>query len=67
MSVPGTTRTFRNVRYLVAIGVKADIERASLSKTRCWPTFQANRTKQQIELMGRAGHERQIGGSPPAP
>ena len=27
----GTTRTFRNVRYSVAVGVKADIERAWLS------------------------------------
>jgi hypothetical protein len=31
-SACGTTRTFRNVRYLVAIGVKTDIARASLSK-----------------------------------
>jgi hypothetical protein len=29
MFVNGTTRTFRNVRYLVAVGCKADIEQAA--------------------------------------
>ena len=29
MSLFGTTRTFRNVRYSVAVGVKADIEQAA--------------------------------------
>ena len=29
MSPIGTTRTFRNVRYLVAVGYKADIEQAA--------------------------------------
>jgi hypothetical protein len=28
-STHGTTRTFRNVRYLVAVGCKADIEQAA--------------------------------------
>ena len=28
-SAYGTTRTFRNVRYLVAVGCKADIEQAA--------------------------------------
>jgi hypothetical protein len=28
-SESGTTRTFRNVRYLVAVGCKADIEQAA--------------------------------------
>jgi hypothetical protein len=29
MSLSGTTRTFRNVRYSVAVGCKADIEQAA--------------------------------------
>jgi hypothetical protein len=29
MSAIGTTRTFRNVRYSVAVGCKADIEQAA--------------------------------------
>ena len=29
MSAHGTTRTFRNVRYLVAVGCKGDIEQAA--------------------------------------
>jgi len=55
-SVHGTTRTFRNVCCSVAIGVKADIERVSFSKSDLSVHALRRKRRLQAQIARSAGY-----------
>ena len=58
MSASGTTRTFRNVRYSVAVGCKADIEQAAskmLEQRGCCSQYTALSPSSRGNASGAAG------------